>query len=229
MRFVKALCPAAVVLLTAGAASAATTPFTESFDTNDSGWQDALNAAPTYVATGGALDNGGYISVSFDPTASSVGSSDTVFRATGSAGASGGGFTGDYVTGGITEYTFYARHNAPVPVSFFTRFAPPANFPGAIGVGFAPVLPNTCTPVTIAIDASNPQFISFGGSNLNAIFSNIGNLQVGLTVPAGATSAFTVDLDEVSIVPEPGSAALLGLGGLMLLGRRRRAVRAGRA
>lgn len=55
----------------------------------------------------------------------------------------------------------------------------------------------------------------------------------GLTIAAGseitflaggdlATSSFRIETFEVDIVPEPSSSALIGLGGLMMLARRRR-------
>jgi len=61
---------------------------------------------------------------------------------------------------------------------------------------------------------------------------SLGGLE-GLTIAAGseitfqaggdlATSSFRIETFEVDIVPEPSSSALIGLGGLMMLARRRR-------
>jgi hypothetical protein len=59
--------------------------------------------------------------------------------------------------------------------------------------------------------------VSFEGSTFDTVFSNVGIVQVGASIPsslAGVDQVVHFDLDRVSIrgVPEPGPAALLALG-----------------
>jgi hypothetical protein len=68
--------------------------------------------------------------------------------------------------------------------------------------------------------------VTFEGSDFATVFGNIGNLQIGVDVPAelaGMNRVVTFDVDKVSIVPEPTTLTLLAPG-LAWLMRRRRAV-----
>lgn len=201
------------------AAFAVDVPFTETFAGGPSGWTNFNNSVPAdWFATGGVADSA-YASGAYNFVNNVDGDTPIILRGQGSNNASGGAFVGNWLAEGVTAYSFAVRHDAPVPLNFFTRFATPMNFPGAIGVGFAPVLPNTWTEIVIPIDPSNPQFVSFEGSDFNTIFSNIGNIQIGANVPAalaGVDASYTFDIDNVSIVPEPASALLLVLGGVAL-------------
>ena len=91
------------------------------------------------------------------------------------------------------------------------------------GLEFVPVLPNLWTEIIFEIDESNPSMFPEGGpGTFDAAFADIGHVQIGVQVPdplAGG-GVFTYDLDGVSIVPAPGSVALLAL--TALVGRRRR-------
>ena len=113
-----------------------------------------------------------------------------------------------------------------MPLTFFARFADPNNFPGAIAVNFAPVFANTWTELSFSIDANNPQFVGFEGQTFESVFDNIGDIQIGVSVPdtfAGTTTPFTFDIDSATVtVPEP-STSLLALLGLGFLARRKRA------
>ena len=204
---------------------AALVPFTEGFDSDESSWRDSTgNALLNWFNTGGPAGAGdGYASGMFNFAGSAAGDTPVILRGQESFGSSGGAFSGDWIADGVTEFSFSFRHDAPAPVNVFTRFASSFNFPGAVAVDFVPVLPNTWTEVTIAIEPANPQFISFSGQSFEAVFSSIGNLQIGVQVPgslAGFDSDFTFDIDNVSIVPAPGAASLLLAG--LLTGRRRR-------
>jgi hypothetical protein len=56
------------------------------------------------------------------------------------------------------------------------------------------------------------------------VFGRIGNLQIGVTVPealAGVDRDITFRIDKPAIVPEPGTLAILTIGALVLLRRRR--------
>ena len=127
----------------------------------------------------------------------------------------------------VTEFSFSVRHDFVTPLFFFARFAGPANTPGTVGLDFTPVLPGEWTDLTIAIDPNNPFLIEEGPPNMGiyeATFSNVGNIQIGLEVPAalqGFPIDVTFDLDNVAITPAPGALAVLMVGGLAL-GRRRR-------
>lgn len=219
----------AIVVASACTASAhaSLVPFTEGFDSNVSSWRDSTgNAELTWFNTGGPGGSGdGYASGMFNFTGSAAGDTPVILRGQDGFDSSDDAFVGDWITGGVTEFSFDFRHDAPVPVNVFTRFASSFNFPGAVAVDFVPVLPNTWTEVTIAIEASNPQFISFSGQSFEAVFSSIGNLQIGIDVPvalAGFDADFTFDLDNVSIVPTPGAAVLLAGAPLAVRRRRRR-------
>jgi hypothetical protein len=187
---------------------AATVPFTEGFLAGASNWADTAQTFNLdYVANGGP-DGNGYVSDQQSFLTRSDGDSLVLFRAHQFLGASGGAFAGNWLSEGVGEFSAIVRHDLPVPVNFFTRFAAPTNFPGAIGVIFTPVPPNAWTRIRIAVEASNPQFVSFEGSDFASVFSGVGNVQVGMDVPQGfgmTNTAYRFDLDVASIVsvPEP--------------------------
>lgn len=215
---------AAFVGLSGFLASAATVPFTESFSTDASNWRNAGGASnAAWTGTGGA-DGGGFISETFSFANSAANDTPVLMRAQSSYNSSGNNFWGNWISEGVTEYRMSVRSHATVPINFFSRFVSPAGFPGAVAVGFTPIMPETWTEIVIPINASNPQFISFETSDFNTIFSGIGRLQVGVSVPAalaGSTTPMTFDLDQVRIVPEPASLTALALGAMIALRRRR--------
>ena len=213
-------------LLFASQASAVTS-FTETFDNDNSNWGDptgspggAEHNASGFVSTTGALADLGQ---------------GVLFRGNGSAGASGGAFSGNWISDGVGQFSVDVRHNSQVPLSFFARFASPFNFPGATAVRFQPVLANQWTTLTFNI-ADNPafgapNFVTFEGSSFDAVFSNIGRVQVGVSIPDGfennpalANGVFTFDMDNasVSVIPEPSGSLLAMAGGMLLMLRRRR-------
>jgi hypothetical protein len=202
---------ALALALAAAPAGAVTVPFTEDFTSNASGWLNAVSAPLTWNATGGP-DGGAYVST----TLGSLGGNGTIqFRANDSANASGDAFVGNWIASGVTTVSAQVIHDAPVPLTFFFRFAGA----GAM-VGFAPpVAPNTWTTITVAI---SPGSLTPAGGTFNGVFSNLLNLQVGVSAPAGQESVpFTYGLDKVAIVPEPATAGLVALG-LVALGCARR-------
>jgi len=203
-------------------ASATTVPYLESFDSSASNWHNSGGAADaTFFAAGGA-DGGGYISQSLSPVGLNPGDTPVLIRGQSSFNSSGNNFFGNWITDGVTEFHAYVRHNAPSPVNFFARFAHnPA--PGAVGLDFVPVQPNTWTEINISISPASPQFLSFEGADFANVFNDIQRVQLGISVPAGLapTAQYSFDFDRIRIVPEPGSLALILLGGAML-GRVRR-------
>ena len=129
--------------------------------------------------------------------------------------------TGNWISSGISEFSFSIRHDGPAPLDVFARFATSANFPGAIGLWFVPVLPNTWTEIVIPVGVNSPNII-LEGFPYEDVFSAIGNVQIGI-LPSDlfANLTITIDLDKVSIVPAPG-AGLMAAVAPLLLGRRRR-------
>lgn len=204
----------------------ATVPFLEDFTSGVANWADMSGGnVLSHVAAGGP-DGGAYAST----RQSLVNLTDqnvALFRAQDEFNSSAHAFEGNWLTQQIGQFSTYVRHNAPLPLNFFTRFSGPGNFPGGAAVKFAPVLPNTWTLLNFAINPSNPEFVSFEGSNFNAVFSNVGHIQVGVTVPAALGSnpaLFTFDIDKAAIVavPEPSSciAGILAVTAWCLVRRR---------
>ena len=205
----------------------AVTTFTEDFDSDNSNWGDPLSQSLTFVPTDGAPGaSPGHVSTSFAFSSADPMFGATLFRGQSNLGSSDGAFVGNYLGDNVVTLSSFVRHNAPTPVTFSSRFASPFNFPGALAVNFAPVLPNVWTELLVTIDPSNPAFVSFEGSDFDTVFSNIGNIQIASSVPDGFAdndTLFTFELDNVTVsVPEPSSAILALLGGIFLVRRRRR-------
>jgi hypothetical protein len=221
-----ALIAAALVFAVHSPARAAVTDFTETFDTDAAGWLDNASAALTHGSDGGD----GFVTDTFDYTGFNAGDqSPVLFRGNGSNDASGDAFVGDWIASGVSTFSFDVRHDFDSPLTFFVRFASPFNFPGAVAVPFTPMAGNTWTTLTLAIDPSSPNFVSFEGSDFNSVFSNIGNVQIGASIDenlAGQTATFDIDNVSVTAVPEPASMAILSLAGLALMRRRGRRIAA---
>lgn len=223
-------CVCAVGWLMAGSqsASAATVPFTETFSAGASNWRNAAGTADVnWSSTGGAGDNGGFVNTDFGFSASAANDTPILFRGQDEFGSSGGAFVGDWVTGGVTGFAASVRHDAGVPLNFFVRFAGPANFPGANNVFFVPVPSGTWTNLFAPLPNNN--LIFEGPFTYGQVFGNIGHVQMGFSVPAslaGTDAAARFDIDNVSIVPEPATLALLAVGGIAWVARNRRRVSA---
>jgi hypothetical protein len=212
---------ALVVGTLTSAALGVTNPFTEDFGSGPSGWTTFNNASTLTAIAAGGPDGGAYASGAFNFVGQAANATPVVVR--GEGGFSGGAFVGNWISAGVVSMSVWVRHDAPVPLTYFSRMAQ-TPFPGAIAVSFAPVAPNTWTQLHFGINAANPQFINFETSDFATVFSNIGRVQFGVMVPqslAGVDQAFTFDYDKVSIVPAPAGLGVLGLAGL-LVGRRRR-------
>lgn len=207
-------------------AAAVDVPFSEGFAADAAGWTDSGNIAfLTHEATGGP-DGGAYASTqfAFDSGGGAGGTSAVLFRGQDEFSASGGAFVGDWDGNGVRRLTAQVRHDTPVPLLYFARVSGPLNFPGSVAVAFAPVPPNQWTTLQFDVSPSSPQLVSFEGSDYATVFSDVGHVQFGVSIPdALATDAtvYTFGLDNVSIdIPEPGSFMLLALacvaGGLLL-------------
>jgi hypothetical protein len=205
---------------------AATVPFTEEFTTTVSNWADnsAMNLL-NYVSSGGP-DGGSYASAS---TALS-GTSMVLFRAQDEFNSSSHALEGNWVADGVGEFSAFVRHNAPLPLTYFGRFSGPGNFPGGTAVKFAPVLPGAWTQLKFIINPGNPEFVTFEGSSFATVFSNVGHVQLGVTVPAalaGNMTQYTFDIDKASIaalVPEPSALSALVFAGMHFAFLRRRVI-----
>ncbi len=212
------------IALTAGLANAGVSTFTETFEGGANGWLQGSFSAPTYNAAG-ALDGSAYITSTADlNSAGPFGL--TVFRGQDDFDASGDAFVGDYLAGGINRISFDFRHNAGQDLGIALRVATSNNFPA-----FAVELANPVASgewVTLSFDLSffNPLLTIEGAPTpdaFNAIMQSVGNIQVSADRPDGLNTPLEVDfdLDNVAITPAPGSVALLGLGGLAAVRRRR--------
>ena len=205
---------------------AATVPFTETFSNGIAGWSVGGGLAPDLVASGGA-DGGAYLSRVADISASGFGNVQILFRC--ESGCSDDAFAGDW-RDTVGTLSWYFRHDAAEPLQAYARIATPANNPGASAVVTTLVQPDTWTLIELAIDADNPEFISFSGRGFDAVFSNVGRLQIGIGIPTGfAATGVRFDIDQVSLAPVPLPPAAWALfGGMAMLARvrRRRTARA---
>jgi len=213
----------ASVCVLATSVQAAIVPYTEDFASDNANWANNDFSPMTFVPAGGP-DGSSYASGVFDFSGATAGLDQTLLRGHDSLDSSGDAFVGNYIAEGVTTFTAKVRHTAPIPLTFFVRFAGSGNFPGAAAVNFAPVLPFTWTEIVLDLSPGSPQLVTFEGTNHTAVFSGIGNVQLGLNVPAalaGSTTPIVFDLDQPTITPEPASAGLFAAAGLALLRRRR--------
>jgi hypothetical protein len=207
-------------------------PVTEDFSAGDANWRgvtegDVLSWFPT-----GGVDNGGYVSNSFnfvDTPGDLPEQSDfqTLFRGQDNLDSSGDAFVGDYRD--LDTLSFFVRHDAQAPLQFLVRLAQPLNFPAVVYPAFTQfVAPGTWTEIQVPLDGNFPWVIASGDptATFDGIASNIGNVQIAVndlssTGLPGLDQDITFDLDRVSLIPAPGAAGLLGLAGLAAVRRRR--------
>lgn len=220
-----------LLLFAVGNCFATTVPFTEDFGPDVAKWLNFNSSALLTHNVSGGPDGSSYASGDFNFLNSVFGDQGPVIlRGTTSVlgPASGGAFFGDWITDGVKRFHAFVRHDAGVPLSFFTRFADTINFPGATAVEFAPVPSGVWTELAFDINPNSPNFVTFEGQTFATVFDNIGQVQLGVSIPsalAGVNQIVTFDLDQVSIseVPEPASLALAALacfGVLIGAGRR---------
>ncbi len=213
--------PVLAITCLAACASGAINPFTEPFDAGPENWRDNSLINDVDWTPAGGLDGSAFVSASTNVDSAAFGLALS-HRGQASFGSSNGAFVGNWIADGVAAIEFDFRHDAPVPLGAGARFASPFNFPGAAALSFVPAPSGVWTRVTIPVAPAN---VFLEGTDYNSVFSNIGNVQLGIVVPeslAGTGTLVTVDIDNVTIVPTPGVAAPLAMGGLLLAGRRRR-------
>ena len=189
-------------------------PFTEDFSSGASNWLNGSSAAPTWSATGG-VDGGGHISA---PGAISAGGFGTiVFRGNASADASGDAFVGDWIGGGVSAFSAYVSHDAPVALNFYARLDAGAGRAGS-SIDFS-VAPGAWFQLNVPIVNSSTSFQSYGAGTFATVFNGIQNVQIALSStqdPSTAGQTYNVSLDRVATVPEPKTISMLALAALSL-------------
>ncbi len=210
----------AAAFLPVAASASVVLPAIETFDTGAAAWFDGGSVAEVDWVASGGVGGSGYVTDTIDLPTSPPPFGLTAFRAQDEFGSSGGIFEGDWIAAGATELRFSVRHDGPAPISFFARFASPANFPAAAGVVFTPVLPGVWTELAIDLTPDSPQLV-LEGVTYEQVFSNIGHLQIGFDPGDLGGFPLTVDLDSVVLVPTPAALPMLLLGLAGVAGRRR--------
>ena len=216
---------AAVVSVFSPAASAVLVPFVEDFATGSANWRDSAGTADLNWFAAGGIDNGSYASTTYNFANAVAGDTPALMRAHASYNSSNGALVGDWLDAGVSAFSFAVRHNAGVPLTFFARIATPMNFPAVAAVAFAPVQSDVWTTITFTIEPDNPAFVFEGPPAFSTIFSNVGNIQIGVMVPdqlAGVDQTFSFDIDRVTLVPAPGVAGMLLLASFGFTRTRRR-------
>ena len=201
-------------------AAGPTVPFTETFAQNSSNWYNGPGVAPLDWSASGGPEGSAYATTTINFAGFQANAPAVLFRGQDEFNSSSGAFVGDWVTAGVTGFNASVRHNAGAPVNFFVRFASPTNSPGAANVFFIPVPSGNWTSLAAALP--NPNLIFEGPFTYGQVFGNIGHVQLGVSVPqglAGVDAPFSFDIDNIGIVPEPTSLALLAIG-VCAIGRR---------
>ncbi len=232
-RITKTLFVFAVLVLAASSTACADIVdfFTEDFTTSSSGWVNFNTSAfLTHVPSGGP-DGGAYATGPRVFGSLTAGNITIIHRARYDDPyfASGGAFHRDWDAQGIRRVSALVRHDMPEPLDYIVRVAASPLFPGAIYSAAESVPSGVWTEIHFDVTAGNPSELSTEGQPWNSIFSDVGHLQFGVTVPGGHSGdlkSYTFDLDKVTIsTPEPASmiSAATALVGMSCLVRRRNA------
>jgi len=213
----------AVLIAAAVPTTALVVPFTEDFAAGNSNWTTGnTNIAAGWSATGGVLD-GSYITST--GTVLTTGFGAIVFRGNAAADASGDAFVGDWLAGGVSNFSAFVRHDAPTALNFYARLDAGAGRAGS-SIDFS-VPSGSWFQLNIPIVDAPTSFQSYGAGTFATVFNNIQNVQIAVSTnqaPAVIGQTYNFSLDRVSVVPEPGILGLLGLatGFFVTLALRRR-------
>lgn len=190
-------------------------PFNEGFDADASAWLSAAFGPLDFVASG-ALDGSSYVSTLFNFVGSADQEDRVVMRGHDDFDASGDAFVGDWLGAGVATLSFDIRHDAGVPITIFSRVATSGNFPAAVALTETSVPSGQWTTIMFDVEPSS-WILEFPMGGFGGVFGVVGNVQIGARTPtelAGVDQGVQFDLDNVAIVPAPGT----GLAGLALLG-----------
>jgi len=193
--------------------SALLVPFTEDFAANNANWLTGASSNAPWFSSGGA-DGGGYISSTATMTSSGFGAA--LFRGNAASDASGDAFVGNWLTGGVNLFTTFIKHDAGFSLDIFARLDAGAG--SAASTVFFSVPTGQWFEISVPIVDSASSFQSYGAAGptgFNTVFANIQNVQffASTNSPAGT---YNFSLDNVSVVPEPRTVGLLGLGAALL-------------
>jgi len=211
--------PTAIAFATGmqGVFALAPLPFMEDFVSNNSNWSTSNSSISANWFGNGGVDDGGFISA--NGTVTLAGFGFITFRGNDGNNASGDAFVGNWLTAGVSTFSAYVRHNAPMNLNIYARLDAGGGRAGS-SVDFS-VDPNTWTQLVVPILDSPSSFQSYGSGNFTSVFSGIQNIQIAMSFTQNGTlngQVVTLGLDKVSIVPEPGTIGLAGGAGVLLLG-----------
>ncbi len=213
------LCTGVITLVMPCAAAFGTTvPFTEDFTTDAANWRDNAGTSVVGWVPSGGPDGSAFVTTTFNFVGSTSEDMPALFRAQDEFGSSGGAFVGNWINDQVERISFRVRHDAGVPLTFFMRFADPANFPGAAAVVAVPVPSGQWTAANIALP--NPELIFEGPFVYGDVFDNIGHVQIGVLAPApliGVDQSVTFDLDKVAIVNNVPTVSEWGVAAMTLM------------
>jgi hypothetical protein len=221
--------------LSVSSALAVSVPYSENFDSSNQNWKNSvsnLSQDATWVSGGGPGGAGDAFieSTITTPASGTPSSAQVVFRARNTVNSSNNEFFGDWITENVTRIDLWVRHDAPTALDLGLRIPTSMGFPAMLGRFPDPIQPNVWTLLSMDINDTNPELLDETGpthNNFNPVFSNVTYLQLFANL-SGLPNSTTVhfDLDRVTIVPEPSTWLMAGLGlpalGLAIRARRRR-------
>lgn len=214
----------AIALVCSSSALASINGFTESFASGAANWRNFNGQAQLGWTASGGPDDAAFVTGQFNLSSTTVGGfPPTVIRAASSYGSSNGGYVGNWMDAGVTSVGFWFHHDLGESITVTGRIATPINTPGASVVSSTMVASGTWTWLSFDVSQGSNQIVSLGGGTYSAIFSNVGNIQIGFQVPtalAGQNVTGNFSMTGFTLVPAPGALALLAAGGLVR-GRRR--------